>query len=199
MGRNSIHNIGDRYGHLEILEIIPSNIKGKHVKLNCVCHNCGSNKLINGVNIKKRISCGCLQRNSSSWKSIGPKTRSWQLQSGQAAKNNLFYQYRRGAEKRNLVWSLTEEQFFKIVIDKCFYCGDSLTNVMKGQGKTSGDFKYTGIDRFDNKKGYTIPNCVPCCWRCNNMKSSYTNNEFMNQIDKIYNHMNRKRFINEQS
>ena len=52
----------------------------------------------------------------------------------------------------------------------------------------------SGIDRFDNDNGYIISNCVPCCWMCNNMKSSYTDKEFMNQINKIYNH--RKGFIN---
>jgi len=195
MGRNSIHNIGDRHGFLEIIEIISQNNQGSHVKLNCYCHNCGMTKIMNSINIKKRNSCGCCQRISDTWANVGPKTKPWQLPEGQSAKNELFYQYKRSAKKRNLDWNLTEEQFFDIVTGNCYYCDSSLDNTKRGQGKTSGDFKYTGIDRFNNSIGYTKDNCVACCWMCNNMKSSYTNIEFINKIIQIYNHKI-KEFIN---
>lgn len=43
-----------------------------------------------------------------------------------------------------------------------------------------------GIDRVDSSKNYTIDNCIPCCTMCNFMKQSYPQNDFLNQINKIY-------------
>ena len=49
------------------------------------------------------------------------------------------------------------------------------------------DEKVNGIDRKDSTKGYSIDNCVPCCPMCNKMKQTFTEEEFLNQIAKIYN------------
>jgi hypothetical protein len=186
MGRKSVYKIGDFFGKLEVLEVIPSNKTGSHVKLKCKCHYCHTEKVMSAVNIKKRNSCGCQQKNSDTWKSVGAKNKPWQLACGQAARNNLEFQYKRGAKKRNLDYSLTSEEFDKLVTGNCLYCGDSLTNTIKGQGKTSGDFKYTGIDRVDSSKGYILDNCVSCCWMCNNMKHTTSKEIFINHIKKIY-------------
>ena len=185
MGRKSAYQIGQFFGKLEILEILPSEGSGSHVKLRCLCHYCNNETIKNGGNIKKRNSCGCQQRKSSEWKRVGAKNRTWQLPPGEAARRNLIFSYKRGATKRNLEYSLTEEQFNKLIVGECFYCGDSLTNVVKGQGKTSGDFHYTGIDRIDSKKGYTENNSVSCCWICNNMKSNYKVEDFLKHVKKI--------------
>lgn len=186
MGRKSVHKIGDFFGKLEVLEVISSNKTGSHVKLKCKCHYCDTEKIMSAVNIKRRNSCGCQQKNSETWKSVGAKNKPWQLAYGQAARNNLEFQYKRGAKKRGLDYSLSTEEFDKLVIGICYYCGDSLTNTIKGQGKTSGDFKYTGIDRVDSTKGYILDNCVPCCWMCNNMKNTTDKDVFINHIKKIY-------------
>jgi hypothetical protein len=187
MGRKSVYSVNQFFGKLEVKEVLPSLGSGNHVRLRCLCHYCNNEKIISATNIKKRNSCGCQQRSSSEWRSVGPKTKPWQLPQGEAAKRNLMYQYRRGAERRNIEFFLTEEQFEKIVIGKCHYCGDELTNVIKGQGKTSGDFAYTGIDRLDSTKGYTLQNSVSCCWMCNNMKHVHSKEVFLNHIKKIYN------------
>ena len=44
-----------------------------------------------------------------------------------------------------------------------------------------------GIDRLDSSKGYTINNCVPCCSKCNLMKSNFKKEDFLQHISKIYN------------
>lgn len=186
LGRKTKHNIGDFFGKLEIKEILPSMKSGKHVKLKCECHYCGKETIMNGALIKKMNSCGCQQHNIVSWKSVGPKTMPWQLNYGVAARNNVEGQYKKSAKKRNIEYSLTSEEFDKLITGPCVYCGSSLTNTKKGQGKTSGDFKYTGIDRIDSTQGYTIKNSVSCCWTCNNMKSNFKKDFFLNQIEKIY-------------
>lgn len=190
MGRKSVYSVGQFFGKLEVKEVIPSVGAGHHVRLRCLCHYCNNEKEMSAVNIKKRNSCGCQQRNSLEWKNVGPKTMKWQLPSGEAARRNLAYQYKKGALKRNLEYSLTEEQFTKLITGKCHYCGDKLTNVVKGQGKTSGDFYYTGIDRVDSSKGYIKENCVSCCWTCNNMKHTTKEKDFLKHIEKIFQYKN---------
>jgi hypothetical protein len=186
MGRKSVYQIGQMFGKLEILEILPGNGKGNSVKLRCLCHYCHQETMKYGANIKRRNSCGCQQKNSSEWKSKGPKVMPWQLPCGQAARNNLAFQYKKGAERRNLEFNLTIEEFEKIVTGDCYYCGVSLPALAKGLGKSSGDFKYTGIDRKNNLIGYVKYNCVSCCWMCNNMKGSSNEKDFLLHIKKIY-------------
>ena len=47
--------------------------------------------------------------------------------------------------------------------------------------------KANGIDRLNSIIGYTIENCVPCCEKCNLMKSNYSENEFLDHIERIRN------------
>jgi hypothetical protein len=48
---------------------------------------------------------------------------------------------------------------------------------------------HNGIDRVDNDKGYISDNCVPCCWKCNNMKNTMKQKDFINHIISIYKKM----------
>lgn len=188
MGRHTIHKVGNIHGGLEIIEIIPQNRAGQHVKLKCLCHYCNNITIINGIFFKKFISCGCQQRISFLWKRKGPKNMPWKLPSGNAAKNNLYIQYKNSARRRKKEFSLLKEDFFELITGKCIYCGDQYTNKIKGQGKTSGDFLYTGIDRIDSSIGYTKENSVSCCWTCNNMKNTMSNDVFIQHINKIHMH-----------
>ncbi len=43
----------------------------------------------------------------------------------------------------------------------------------------------TGIDRRDNKKGYTYNNSQPCCYTCNHMKWGMTEYNFLEHIKII--------------
>ena len=193
MPRPSKHKIGNKSGNLEILKIIPNNIPGKHVSLECKCHACGRNHILkNGNLFEKMKSCGCQQRDSTKWKRKGAINRPWQLPSGESARKNVYRGYMQSAKKRNIKFDLTEEQFSEIIIKNCIYCGDALTNIKKGQGKTSGDFLYNGIDRVDNAIGYTTDNSVPCCWKCNNMKWKFSKKDFLEHIKKIYEKNNKK-------
>ena len=195
MGRKSVYSVGQFFGKLEVLEILPSNGAGSHANLRFLCHYCNKETIKYAGNIKKRNSCGCQQNNSSEWKNVGPKNKPWQLPFGHAARNGLEYQYKRGAAKRNLEYTLTMEEFDELVIGDCHYCGTETPATARGQGKTSGDFKYTGIDRIDSKKGYVKYNCVSCCWICNNMKGTTNDEDFIKHIEKIYRHKKKEKMI----
>lgn len=79
--------------------------------------------------------------------------------------------YKKEASKRGYEFKLNYEEFLKLFHGKCNYC-----NLEDARG----------IDRFKNKKGYTLDNCVSCCMMCNRMKWRWTNEEFLEQISKIY-------------
>jgi hypothetical protein len=53
-------------------------------------------------NIRRRYSCGCSQRDISTWKSVGAKNITWKLPYGEAAKNDLYSTYRTSANRRGL-------------------------------------------------------------------------------------------------
>lgn len=91
--------------------------------------------------------------------------------------NVTYSKYQHGALERKLEFTLTKENFDTIIIKDCHYC-------------KSSPVKYSGIDRFDNNKGYTLDNCVACCTTCNFLKHTLSYDDFIIQIKKIYNHLN---------
>lgn len=67
-----------------------------------------------------------------------------------------------------------------------FNCGSEYSNIYIR--KKYNTFKYNGIDRVDNSKGYTITNCVTCCKTCNSAKSNMTTSNFLEWINKLVTH-----------
>ena len=73
----------------------------------------------------------------------------------------------------------------------CHYCGRVDQNKLSVRSRSVKggwvvkDFKYNGLDRKDNSKGYTIDNCVPCCAVCNRGKNSMVYNEWEEYIDTL--------------
>ena len=94
------------------------------------------------------------------------------------------------SNKKYKEWSLSLDDFTNLIYKKCHYCGSEPTeNNMwnKGAKRVSSEeiVKINGIDRVDSSKGYTIDNCVPCCYKCNRMKSDMDVNEFIEHVHKI--------------
>lgn len=117
-------------------------------------------------------SCGCLYPGHN------------RLPKGKSAFNVLYKRYQLQAKSRNRDFKLTKKQFQKLTSKPCFYCGQ--LPIQKSTNPTwNGDYNYNGIDRLDNKKGYTIKNCVPCCKICNIMKGILSFEKFIYQIKKI--------------
>lgn len=79
----------------------------------------------------------------------------------------------RALKQRRITWTISKKEYDKLLGQKCFYCGGKLSK--------SG----VGLDRIDNKKGYTINNVVPCCGLCNSTRSNRFTVEQMKQIGKL--------------
>lgn len=72
-----------------------------------------------------------------------------------------FKAYIKSSIRREIPFELTFEQFDTLIRSPCYYCTHHI------------DIEANGIDRVNNSLGYTIANCVPCCWECNRIKSFY--------------------------
>jgi hypothetical protein len=92
--------------------------------------------------------------------------------------SELWRGTQRNAYSRGLLFSISEEDFEKIVIKPCYYCG------------FYSHTRLNGIDRIDNNKGYILHNCISCCKVCNIIKNSQHPNEFLDKISAICNYIN---------
>jgi hypothetical protein len=74
------------------------------------------------------------------------------------------------AKRKNLDMSLTIEDFARLNVLPCEYCGGALPNTGYG------------LDRKDNLFGYTQGNSISCCFRCNTMKGEHLTYDEMKMI-----------------
>lgn len=94
------------------------------------------------------------------------------------------YIFGHGSKRINKTFDMTEEEFDIITSQTCYYCGE-YTEILNGKG-------YVGIDRIDSFRGYEKDNIVPCCKWCNIMKNDLSQEEFYQQINRIYNNSIRR-------
>lgn len=109
--------------------------------------------------------------------------------------------YKSGAKGRDLIFTLTDEEFYHIVQQPCKYCGRQFTNIktpqqMPGTSKKRLSFRYTGVDRINSLEGYTLENSVSCCKTCNRAKNNSTLQEFEEWIKAFVNY-NKHYVIND--
>ncbi len=80
----------------------------------------------------------------------------------------LFNKLVAQAKLRGKDWNLTFEEFLTYTkIHACHYCGDKVIWAASrlGKGTSAGN-----LDRKDTNLGYSLENCVVCCWPCNQKK-----------------------------
>lgn len=162
------------------------NYDRKRYYVKCLC-DCGNYTFVDKCKISNGVttSCGCKLEKVR--KGFGSRLK---LNYGESAFNETYGVYKKNAELRGYSFELTKEQFKEIITKPCIYCGENLTQT-KIKPKCFGNFKYTGIDRYDNTKGYTLENAVPCCAKCNRIKTDMNIEEFENRLTTI---LNRKDF-----
>jgi len=164
---------GRRYGSYTVLRHVPEK-KGNGRYYLCRC-DCGTEKVLNGGALVtgNSISCGCLRR-----KDLNHLTLS-----------GLYSAYKRSAKSRGHEFTISKEDFGKLIFCNCHYCGSIPSNPYKHKKFYNSDKDrislYSGIDRVDNSKGYTTENCVPCCKICNFGKHTLSKKEWFDHMRKI--------------
>ena len=78
------------------------------------------------------------------------------------------------AKRKQITFTLTFEEYSQLLSQPCFYC-EGVLPIYGG-----------GLDRYDNTKGYTNKNSVPCCRTCNVLKMDLSILEFFARIETIY-------------
>ena len=160
---------GDVFGRLTVQRVMREKAR---IRLLCQC-KCGTRILVQARHVVngRTQSCGCFAAEQS-------KTRNSILRRkplGTASFNNLYGQYRSTAKKFAHEFALTKNQFRELTQKNCRYCG---TPPSAEHCAGYGAYRYNGIDRADNEKGYTVENSVPCCYFCNRAKSKRSAEEY---------------------
>jgi len=156
-GSRVIDETGNRYGKLIVLGRAESPSGYSSAFWLCRC-DCGNLKAVPGYRLRQHgvTSCGCQRYHYP---------------------ESLMKKYMCNAARRGNEWLLSLEQFQAIIEQDCYYCGAPPAQI--------GGHVRNGIDRVDNGEGYTISNVVPCCSRCNQMKSDLDVVQFLEQCCRI--------------
>jgi hypothetical protein len=186
MGRDmAAEDPGVRHGRWVVTGYGGRNKRGD-IMLACEC-DCGTCKTIRkeALTNGQSKSCGCLRTEIS-------KKRNTKHGRSEAAFLGHYRSYKGGASRRNLQFDLTEEEFILLSSKNCSYCGcDPIEFRSKrvGENKLSG-YVANGIDRMDNRRGYSKDNVVTCCPTCNGMKSKMGRSDFIEMCKSIALHNN---------
>lgn len=95
--------------------------------------------------------------------------------------SSSFNDYKRRANKKALNFDITKEDYQNLVQNKCYYCH-----------RESNESHKNGIDRVDNTKGYSLDNCVTCCFECNAMKTDLDKKAFIDKCIQVAKHVDLK-------
>jgi hypothetical protein len=178
---------GKTFGKLKVLAF--SHAKGGVRYYACKC-SCGNPCVANSKSLKtgSTKSCGCLRKDHA--KSLNEARRDPQPW----AQEMKVYVYHLGVDRKSrrhlaVSWALTLEGYVRLSQSKCFYCGcDPAGKPSTKSLKAAGILK-NGIDRVDNRKGYTPGNCVSCCGPCNREKGGRSVREFLESTWRRYQHL----------
>lgn len=134
-------------------------------------------------------SCGCLAKiHQQTTLKRYTEARTQPNQMG--AKNKLYGRYKNQAKARGILFELPKELFLNLIEQQCHYCNSSPSSVIYPKYQNKSLFAvYNGIDRRDNRKGYSEENCLTCCGICNKMKMAMGYEEFLQHISKIIHNM----------
>ncbi len=178
-----------RFGKLIAVELIlDQELKNlqKSTKRNaawlCKC-DCGGKKIVASRSLLKgnTKSCGCLDVETKV--KLG-KLRGGYNKSPDSPARAVYRSYKLSARDRNKVFEISLDEFKAKTQLPCYYCG-TLPNCCYRFTKYK-NYRYNGIDRVDNTKGYISENCVPCCKICNMAKGTMTQAEFADWMCRVH-------------
>lgn len=139
------------------------------------------------VDIETTKSCGCLRKSAAVAKAnrAGVTPTNALEDPQESSINSLYSKYKVSAKKRALEFKIKKEHFKLLTSSNCYYCDSIPKAIIKIPNSRQG-YIYNGVDRKINSLGYTEDNVVPCCKRCNFLKSNVDIEDFLLVIRTIY-------------
>lgn len=173
--------IGEKFGSLLVVGEAASRTYPcgtKRYMWSCLCE-CGTSTTVAGSALVGGYitACGCVQKTR-----VRENNRKYKSK-GLTGHDVMCSNYKEGAKVRNLPWTLTKEEFDKLVKGDCCYCFAKPAVRFKG---SRYEISANGIDRVDNSLGYIVDNCVSACSLCNRMKGALSRKEFLEKVSQIY-------------
>jgi len=166
---------GQKFGKLTPFEIDPIRTD-KSIFWKCKC-DCGNIKSVRTIHLTKGrvVSCGCRR------KIRGNKHPTWEGFGDISA--TYFHNLQNGAMSRNLEFSITIEDIWKLFLKQNKKCKLSHIELIPPIGRWE---EYTAsLDRVDSSKGYTIDNVQWIHKDINKMKQSLTQEHFIHLCKQI--------------
>jgi hypothetical protein len=177
-----------KFGRLVLIEKTSLKHKDGTYLHRFLC-DCGNykNTLYRNVKTGNVRSCGCLQTEGNVARLLG-KCPTNKRGERERAINWSFLLTKSGAKSKNRDFTLTISDIESLVFSNCYYCNKEPSRYIKHtRDNAQVKVPVNGIDRYDNNKGYTLENSVPCCKECNFLKRAYHGDEFITKITDIYN------------
>ena len=172
--------VGQTIGPFKILSTRQDITSGGNsiTRYECECIKCGDIQFKQLHHIKQFQGDGCL----SCTEKTPPKLR---LSMEERNYKNYKYKIEKQTDK---LFGLSLEDFNSLVTQNCYYCDSEpiFPERFKNEFKNRDVVYFNGIDRINSSLGYIKENCVPCCNKCNRMKSDFTKAEFLEHVEKIY-------------
>jgi hypothetical protein len=157
---------GAVFGRLTVISV-GRGAKNKHPRSLCQCA-CGQRVLSRNTDIRNGRKTSC---KTCAWRAA------WAKRPRSSAEERLLgereSQYKINARTKDNSWTLTRAQFRRLATSACVYCGKQPAY---------------GVDRVDNREGYTILNSAPCCSACNFAKRDMRVEDFLDLIRRISTH-----------
>lgn len=171
---STFNEMGNVYGKLTVESADQFKGREQHWWCRCQCGNLVSKRGVDLRNGKAKSCCrSCMASNNFYQNAI----------------NELIRATKQSARLRNFEYTLTREDHEKIAASDCFYCGRPPSNEMRTYRTKRLRLKYSGIDRINSMKGYTLDNVRPSCITCNVAKADMSEHEFISWIQKISTHL----------
>jgi hypothetical protein len=108
-----------------------------------------------------------------------------------------YYSLLKRAKEKNLELNLSYEDYHKLKLSDCTYCGVSELFLKFYCELLKVNTPFMTIDRKDNNLGYTKENCVSACFLCNKIKGNFFDFDEMCSIGKVYVYPKLKKFEQE--
>lgn len=163
---------GNRFGKLVAIEYVGhKKLARSYISQWLFRCDCGSETIKNDIAVRRGHTKSC-SRSCSAY-----------LGKGISLTRCLYNRYKRIALSKELEFSIDRETFTKLSTEKCYYCGvPPIQNYYKNKRES---LAYNGVDRVDNKLGYTKNNCVSCCLKCNRAKSNMSVSDFKEWFNSL--------------